>query len=41
MGQVETVFTHEGRIYVLGEFDVAGPERVRHWAVWEPAAGTP
>ncbi len=41
LGQVETVFTHEGRIYVLGEFHVAGPERVRHWAVWEPAAGAP
>ena len=41
MGQVETVFTHEGRIYVLGEFDVAGPERVRNWAIWEPAAGAP
>ncbi len=40
-GNVETVFTHEGRIYVLGEFHVAGPERVRHWAVWEPAAATP
>jgi hypothetical protein len=26
---------------VLGEFDVAGPERVRNWAIWEPAAGAP
>jgi hypothetical protein len=41
VGQVETVFSHEGRIYVLGEFHVAGPERVRNWAIWEPAAGSP
>jgi len=40
-GRVETVFSHEGRIYVLGEFHLAGPERVRNWAVWEPAAANP
>lgn len=36
-GRVETIFEHQGRIYVLGDFDVAGPEPVRNWAIWEPA----
>jgi hypothetical protein len=33
---VQAIFAHEGRFYVLGAFDLAGPVRVRNWAVWEP-----